>query len=426
MNVIDDFINTYAKEHDFYDRVARLAAHKLDAELQEAGIRSIVTSRAKSVARLKAKCGQREEQSGKRYSSVEEIYSDIVDLAGVRVALYFPGEIAQVGGIVNSLFDQVVPRKRFPNLTRARNGNRFSGYSAVHYLIQIKEHDLSEPQKSYAKVQIELQVASILMHAWSEVEHDLVYKPLAGDLSSDEYAILDQLNGLVIAGEISLEMLQRAAEARVAARGRKIANHYELAAYLLSVGEDMIGESIGDAGLGHVDVLFELVAALAIDTPDLLSPYLEALRGNLEVRRPLAEQIIDAVLAYDADRYEIYRTIWERRSYPRFGSGHDEIVSLVRFFITAWTRLEITVQELAPEAVRGMPILANAQRLMKSGIIDGGTMGEIDQLHRMRNSVIHSTKTPGAADLKEATRRIDVIENKIRLHADEFDNTDSL
>ena len=42
------------------------------------------------------------------------------------------------------------------------------------------------------------------MHAWSEVEHDLVYKPLQGTLSDEELAILDELNGLVLAGEIAL------------------------------------------------------------------------------------------------------------------------------------------------------------------------------------------------------------------------------
>jgi ppGpp synthetase/RelA/SpoT-type nucleotidyltranferase len=59
------------------------------------------------------------------------------------------------------------------------------------------------------------------MHAWSEVEHDLVYKPLQGSLSEDEYAILDELNGLVLAGEIALERLQRAGESRVSTSGRE-------------------------------------------------------------------------------------------------------------------------------------------------------------------------------------------------------------
>lgn len=55
------------------------------------------------------------------------------------------------------------------------------------------------------------------MHAWSEVEHDLIYKPLQGTLSKEELAILDELNGLVLAGEIALERLQAAGNERIQA-----------------------------------------------------------------------------------------------------------------------------------------------------------------------------------------------------------------
>jgi ppGpp synthetase/RelA/SpoT-type nucleotidyltranferase len=32
---------------------------------------------------------------------------------------------------------------------------------------------------------VEIQVASVLMHAWAEVEHDLVYKPVDQEPLSD-------------------------------------------------------------------------------------------------------------------------------------------------------------------------------------------------------------------------------------------------
>jgi hypothetical protein len=78
--LIEDFIGRYRKEYDFYDQAARLAAQILDANLQASGIRSMVTSRAKTVGRLEAKVRQR--ASGKQYASVEEIYKDVIDLAG--------------------------------------------------------------------------------------------------------------------------------------------------------------------------------------------------------------------------------------------------------------------------------------------------------------------------------------------------------
>ena len=79
---------------------------------------------------------------------------------------------------------------------------------------------------------VEVQVGSVLMHAWAEVEHDLIYKPESGEISEDEDAILDEINGLVITGEVALERLQRAVERRLAEKDVKFDNQYDLAAYL--------------------------------------------------------------------------------------------------------------------------------------------------------------------------------------------------
>lgn len=414
MGFIEDFVARYTKEYDFYSQSARLAAQLLETNLQEAGVRSIVTYRAKSIARLEEKCRQRE-AAHDSYASVDEIFEDIVDLAGIRVALYFPAESSQVDGIITRLFHQVSPKKSFPDPTRLRLDKRFAGYSAVHYRIQMKEQDLSEPQKRYADARIEVQVASVLMHAWSEVEHDLVYKPLAGDLSEEEYALLDQLNGLVMAGEISLERLQKAGEARVAVKGRKIANHYDLAVYLLGLGANLTGEQINDAGLGRVDLLFDLIRDLNLDTPETLAPYLEALHGNLDLR-PLAEQIIDALLADDPARYELYSSIRARRrpKFPGAETEDDDIFRQVGIFMARWIELEGLIRELTSDLKPGRPTVFNVRQLESLNLLDGDMLAEFDRLRRIRNNLVHGIEIPDVSDIAEAARRLEVITKEIR------------
>lgn len=199
MNHIEQFIDRYTKEYDFYSRAARLVAQALESDLRSSGIRCIVSHRAKDVERLKDKCAQRDAQN--EYESVEHIFEDIVDLAGVRVALYFPKEQEQVDKAITRLFDQWDTKRVFPGAEETAPNRRFSGYSAVHYRVQPRERFIGEADKRYLKARVEIQVASVLMHAWSEVQHDLAYKQMAGDLSGEEHAILDQLNGLVIAGK---------------------------------------------------------------------------------------------------------------------------------------------------------------------------------------------------------------------------------
>ena len=77
MDLIAQFISRYRREYDFYERASRMTAQILDSNLQSAGVRAIVTSRAKNPIRLETKVRQR---SGKKaYETVEEIYDDIVD-----------------------------------------------------------------------------------------------------------------------------------------------------------------------------------------------------------------------------------------------------------------------------------------------------------------------------------------------------------
>jgi ppGpp synthetase/RelA/SpoT-type nucleotidyltranferase len=415
MSLIDDFISRYTKEYDFYYQAGRLAAQKLESSLREAGVRSIVTDRAKSISRLREKCQQRDIDRG-GYTSIEEIYEDIVDLAGVRIALYFPAECDQVDGTIVRLFNMVGPKKEFPDPTKSRPGKRFSGYSAAHYRVQLKEQDLNDSQKRYATAKIEIQVASVLMHAWAEVEHDLVYKPLSGDLSEDELAILDELNGMVLAGEIALESLQRAGEARVAVKGRKIANHYDLAVHLLGRAADITKKPISEAGLGRVDILFDLLKKLGKDTAELLAPYLEALHDNVEIR-PLADQITDALLAEDPSRYETYDSVRRLHFATAKGpdSGDEEFIRQFGLFMSRWIELEGLLRELE---ITPRLVMPTRRQLADIPLLDG-LANEIDRLRHIRNNVVHGIEIPPADYLAEAAQRLEEIVTEIKRRRNE-------
>ncbi|EMM0381071.1 RelA/SpoT domain-containing protein [Pluralibacter gergoviae] len=228
---IKEFISRYEKEFDFYQNLSLNVEGKIKNYLSKSGVRAIVSSRAKSMTRLDVKLEDRDKK--KNYKHVNEIYDDIVDLAGVRVALYFPGDMKLVEEIIGKNF-KIHKSKKFPeSLQKKTIGTYtkvFDGYSAAHFRVSLND------ETRYAKNHcVEIQVASVLMHAWSEVEHDLVYKPLQGELSNEELMILDEINGLVLSGNIALERLQKAGLHRVNDESNKIfLNHYDFASFVLS------------------------------------------------------------------------------------------------------------------------------------------------------------------------------------------------
>lgn len=416
MGLIEEFITRYRREYDFYDQTARLVAQTLDSNLQAAGIRSMVTSRAKSPARLEDKVRQRART--KTYTTLEDISADIVDLAGVRVALYFPGERDQVDKIVRQFFVLLENPKVFPDSSSKPTPTytkRFSGYWATHYRIQLNKSSLSAAQQRYADARVEIQVASVLMHAWSEVEHDLVYKPFEGALSDEEYAILDELNGLVIAGEIALERLQKAGEARVAGSEREFANHFDLASHLLSRIALAAQGPVAETALGRVDLLFELLKRLNLLTPEQLKPYIEAVHHDTE-RRPIAEQIIDRLLAEEESRYKLYEEIRAARPLSTrveevIEPSAAELHGAIGHLLSEWARLERVVRDMYPSPDQRRGVVPTA-KMMERFVPD---VREFERIRRMRNGVVHGMESVDPVDLHDAAARLhDIIEGVVR------------
>ncbi|MEE9648667.1 RelA/SpoT domain-containing protein [Enterobacter soli] len=230
--LIEKFMSVYAKEYDYYYKLSSEISREIEVLLSEAGVRAIVSFRAKGMESLERKLQKRNiEGNGKKYDDLNDIYNDMVDLAGVRVALYFPGDIEKVTSIIRGKYNEL-KCKDFPDISQKKDQGvyfkRFDGYHARHF--RITRNDSSR----YADTPVEVQVASVLMHAWSEVEHDLVYKPMSGGISKEELMILDEINGMVISGNIALERLQSAIIDRVNEENYIFQNHYDLAAALLN------------------------------------------------------------------------------------------------------------------------------------------------------------------------------------------------
>ena len=421
MDLIDQFTARYRKEFDFYEQAGRLVAQQLDTRLQASGIRAIVTSRAKNPKRLAAKVKQRNIE--KTYSNFDEIFEDIVDLAGVRVALYFPGEREEVDKLIKDLFVFTYPPKEFKGTSNPSYEKRFSGYWATHYRVKLRETTLNDSQLRYSDAQVEIQVASVLMHAWAEVEHDLIYKPLRGVLSRDELVILDELNGMVLTGEIALERLQKAIEVRVTKQGSLFCNHYELASFLFEAAKPLLKGEEAEPILGEIDVLFNLLKKLGIASPEGISPYITSLHPETD-KRPVSQQIIDQILAADPERYAAYAEI---RKEPEQGFGINSItestnvttLSAMNYFLLQWISFERFIRELMllrnfdPQLIR----IPSHKTLTKLNLFDENTIGELNHIRQIRNQLVHGFEVPDVQYINSIAQYVELLMKNLLNHS---------
>ncbi len=306
------------------------------------------------------------------------------------MSLYFPGDRDKADSLINDLF-LLLETKQFPEQSKAPSYNkRFSGYWANHYRAHMREESLDRSQKKYTTARIEIQVASVLMHAWSEVEHDLVYKPLQGTLSDEELAILDELNGLVLAGEIALERLQNAGNERIRNKNAEFGSQYELASYLYNYLSNNFRPEDIELRMGNIELLFKLSSRLKINSVKELEPVLKSVKFEKD-RRNISQQIIDQMITGSEKRYHIYQELRAGQD----GISEDERHA-VEYFFSQWVPLEQLLNRVSSKNSPKVRGAFNINTLKRLNLLDRECINQIVSLRKIRNVLIHDIEIPEA------------------------------
>lgn len=121
-------------------------------------------------------------------------YQDLHDLLGVRIITYFEDEVDKIAHVLVPEFE--VDQENSVDKRATLDPDRF-GYMSLHYVAKLsaKRSRLIE-YKRFTGRAFELQIRSILQHAWAEIEHDLGYKT-EGAIPRDVRRRFSRLSGLL-------------------------------------------------------------------------------------------------------------------------------------------------------------------------------------------------------------------------------------
>lgn len=123
-----------------------------------------ISHRTKSVSSL-------EDKLNRKLGKYKTLYN-ITDLCGFRIITYFSDTVDEIANKLSNIF--VIDRKNSIDKRASLQANEF-GYMSVHYVCSLKPEDLKE-HPEFTDIHFEIQIRSILQHAWAEIEHDLGYK----------------------------------------------------------------------------------------------------------------------------------------------------------------------------------------------------------------------------------------------------------
>lgn len=120
--------------------------------------------------RLKAKDSFLSKLDRKAYTAPEQV----MDVAGLRVITHTTEEVKRVCALIESefLIDDTNSGDKAQDM-----GVDEVGYLSVHYIARMSSDRLGlKEYQRFAGVCFEIQVRSLLQHAWAEIEHDRGYK----------------------------------------------------------------------------------------------------------------------------------------------------------------------------------------------------------------------------------------------------------
>lgn len=169
MNDIDAVKTWYEENRPRFESLSHKVGEIIKENLEQKDIHS-VTDRAKDLEKFIKKA---------RKEKYTDPINQIKDMAGARVITYLESDVAKVADVIKSLF-AIDPENSLDKSQLLRSNEL--GYRSVHYVAKFPKERLALPEnKKYKDLPFEIQIRTILQHAWAEIEHDRNYQ-LAGKL----------------------------------------------------------------------------------------------------------------------------------------------------------------------------------------------------------------------------------------------------
>ena len=157
-------LEDYRKQKEYFVALGDVVHTMLSDIAKELGLTVLaVEHRVKEERSLAGKL----ERKGDLYNTFE----DITDILGCRVITFLSDEVDQIGKKVEEKF--VVDWENSSNKKDLLKENAF-GYLSLHYICSLPFGD-KWPDEICGK-KFEIQIRTILQHAWSAIHHDIGYK----------------------------------------------------------------------------------------------------------------------------------------------------------------------------------------------------------------------------------------------------------
>lgn len=163
----------YRKIRSLYEELSDTISTIIRGALKVKDLRvHSVEGRAKTVESFEKKASKPQDEDPEKPRYPDPL-REITDKTGIRVITFLPRDVELACQIISGEFDVIEKTDKAAALI---DEGKF-GYQSIHFLARLSSSRtaLSEYNR-FSAITFEIQVRTILQHAWAEMEHDIQYK----------------------------------------------------------------------------------------------------------------------------------------------------------------------------------------------------------------------------------------------------------
>ncbi|HDQ14979.1 MAG TPA: tetratricopeptide repeat protein [Sediminispirochaeta sp.] len=288
----------YSRQLPVYQAALSELVHRLDSELRQRALSFSLKYRVKSFDSYYQKLLQRI-----GHAEGEAPDANIQDVLGIRIVCPFLENLKEAEEIMRGLYRIVeVERKG------AEHSFREFGYQSTHLLLEIPD-ELQENNPQLDLDTCEVQIRTILQDAWSEVEHELVYKSNFTPYDESLRRKLAALNANLSLSDLIFQEIrdyQRSLHAELKKRRRSFIDRVEAEISGASPATGTNGAGYELNGVSHFENVDEML--------------LKALHAHNQGDYTAAIQLYDAILERQIEE-NVQAVILVHRGMAFFGSA---------------------------------------------------------------------------------------------------------
>lgn len=285
-------VERYRRERDRYSKLAEVVYGLCLEMVRDVEVRATVQRRAKDPISLRDKLKKlaTSDIGRTRFATVDDVFTKMSDLAAVRISTYLESDRAKIVAKISEYFD--LPQAAGTVNPEIKETTGYSKhYRAIHCQVALKPEDREGGNDNLTGTTCEIQVCSMLAHVWNELEHDLAYKPMTGNLSEPEKDMLHALGNMVRSGDTIIKALLDVNTRRLEAQTGEFQDIHDFVARLRKYfpGVTNFGENASQ--------LYEECLRLGLNAPEDVTDALGITEENLREQegRALVQRLADFV-----------------------------------------------------------------------------------------------------------------------------------